>query len=325
MKYCDICGTNNLRESNFCIHCGNNLIVENVCPYCGKVNGDGENFCTKCKKQIKPVAIFDYDALFSQYNEDTLLNFDLDDETYYEILSDIFKRAEYSRISGSSIKDKILNFANIFTECKTKSRGFERGFNLGSTIFYDDRLDDSVQIATIIHELSHYLLFDIVESLMCNIFEVKSTTTLQSFVWYFLTLPEFRIMNEYCAHTVEGRFIPYGYQNYGSFNMLVEHMEIEKEALDSMVTFGNTFANEIIVYLEKYIDADLRQEIKVQYHKDSNEPTYKSILTETEESWPLTFKNRMLLQILYDIFKEASEDDIKEQLEEIKKGIESTY
>ena len=132
-------------------------------------------------------------------------------------------------------------------------------------------------------------------------------------------------MNEYCAHTVEGRFIPYGYQNYGSFNMLVEHMEIEKEALDSMVTFGNTFANEIIVYLEKYIDADLRQEIKVQYHKDSNEPTYKSILTETEESWPLTFKNRMLLQILYDIFKEASEDDIKEQLEEIKKGIESTY
>ena len=322
LKYCDICGTNNLRESNFCIHCGNNLIVENVCPYCGKVNGDGENFCTNCKKQIKPVAIFDYDALFSQYNEDTLLNFDLDDETYYEILSDIFKRAEYSRISGSSIKDKILNFANIFTECKTKSRGFERGFNLGSTIFYDDRLDDSVQIATIIHELSHYLLFDIVESLMCHIFEVKSTTTLQSFVWYFLILPDIRIMNEYCAHTVEGRFIPYGYQNYASFNSLVENTNIDDEEINDMVVLGNSFANELIVFLEKYIDDELRESIKLQYKKDLNSPKYDSIMLETDVSLPLNIKNKFLVKKLYDVFKLASNSETRKELEFIRESLE---
>ena len=326
MKTCYVCGTLNLKENNYCTHCGNRLITEHFCPFCGEVNLDYANYCERCGKQINPITIEDFDTLFNDFNQNLLSDAEISDEEYISILSNIFARADFYEIRGDTIKLKILNFASIFTDCKTKARGYERGFIFfGNNIHYDDRLDDSVQIATIIHELAHYLLFNIIENLLCYILSVNTSTTLQSFVWYFLTLPEFRIMNEYCAHTVEGRFIPYGYQNYGSFNMLVEHMGIEKEALDSMVTFGNTFANEIIVYLEKYMDADLRQEIKVQYHKDSNEPTYKSILTETEESWPLTFKNRMLLQILYDIFKEASEDDIKEQLEEIKKGIESTY
>ena len=129
-------------------------------------------------------------------------------------------------------------------------------------------------------------------------------------------------MNEYCAHTVEGRFIPYGFQNYGSFNMLVENTCIDQESVDTMKVFGNTFANEIITYLEKYIDDDLRQEIKIQYRKDLNEPTYASIFKETKVCWPLNFKNRTLLQILFDVFKEASQDDVREKLEDIKEGIE---
>lgn len=274
--------------------------------------------------QINPITIEDFDTLFSEFNQDLLANAEISDEEYISILSNIFARADFYEIRGDTIKNKILNFASIFTDCKTKARGYERGFIFfGNNIYYDDRLDDSVQIATIIHELAHYLLFNIIENLLCYIFSVNTSTTLQSFVWYFLTLHEFKIMNEYCAHTVEGRFIPFGYQNYGSFNVLVEHMGIEKEALEGMVVFGNTFANELISYLEKYIDENLRQEIKIQYRKDSNEPTYKSILTETDNSLPLNLKNRMLLQLLYDIFKEALEDDIKKELEEIKKGIES--
>ncbi len=324
MKICYVCGTLNLKENNYCIHCGNKLITEHFCPYCGEVNLDYATHCVKCGKQINPITIEDFDTLFSEFNQDLLLNAEISDEEYILLLSNIFARADYYEIRGDTIKNKILNFASIFTDCNTKSRGYERGFIFfGNNINYDDRLDDSVQIATIIHELAHYFLFEIIENLLCYIFKVNTSTTIQSFVWYFLTLPEFRIMNEYCAHTVEGRFIPYGYQNYGSFNMLVEQMGIDQESLDGMVVFGNTFANEIITYLEKYITDDLRQEIKAQYRKDSKEPTYKSILKETEESLPLILKNRTLLQVLYDIFKEASEDNVKEQLEEIKKGIES--
>ena len=323
LKTCDVCGTLNLKEDNYCSHCGNKFITEHFCPFCGELNLNDATHCIKCGNQINPITIEDFDTLFSEFNKNLLLNAEISDRKYNEMLSNIFVRADFYEIYGDTIKNKILNFASIFTECKTKARGYERGFIFfGKYIYYDDRLDDSVQIATIIHELAHYFLFNIVENLLCNIFKVNTSTTLQSFVWYFLTLPEFKIMNEYCAHTVEGRFIPYGYQNYGSFNALVEDMPIDKDSLDGMVIFGNTFANEIIVHLEKYIDDEFRQEIKMQYRKDYNEPTYKSIFTETDDCLSLDLKNKTLIKVLYDILEEASEDNIIKELEIIKEGFE---
>ncbi len=323
LKTCDICGTLNFKENDYCTHCGNKLITEHICPYCGETNLDHATYCNKCQKQINPISIDDFDTLFSDYNHDLLMNAQISDSEYLNLVSNLFIRANYFEIAGDTIKNKILNFAGIFTECKPKARGYERGYIfLGNCIYYDDRLDDSIQIATIIHELAHYFLFSIVEGLLCRIFRVKTSPTLQSFIWYFLTLPEFKIMNEYCAHTVEGRFIPYGFQNYGSFNVLVENTGINQELLDTMIIFGNTFANEIITYLEKYIDEDLRKEIKIQYRKDLNAPTYESIFKETNDCLPLDLKNRTLLQILFDIFKEASHDDVRKKLEDIKEGIE---
>ncbi|MEE1129691.1 MAG: zinc ribbon domain-containing protein [Methanobrevibacter sp.] len=323
MKVCDICGTLNFKENNYCIHCGNKLILEHICPHCGEYNSDVATHCVKCGMQLNPISIDDFEVLFSEYNEKLLLDAKISDEEYNQILSNIFARAEYSNIYGINIKDKILNLANVFTVCKPKSRGIERGYIfLGNCIYYDDRLDDSVQIATLIHELAHFLLFDIIEQLLCNIFKVNTSTTLQSFVWFFLTLPEFKIMNEYCAHTVEGRFIPYGYQNYGSFNNLVEQIDFDKSALNDMVVFGNTFANEIIVYLEKYIDVNLREEIKLQYKKDLKTPSYESLQIETNDCLSLNVKNSVLLKLVYDIFKLASNEDVLEELDEIKEGIE---
>ena len=320
---CEICGTFNFKENNYCTHCGNKLIIEHICPYCGETNLDGATHCVKCQEQINPIAINDFDTLFTEYNHDLLLNAKISEMEYLNWVSALFMRADYFDIHGDTIKNKILNFASIFTECKPKARGYERGYIfLSNCIYYDDRLDDSVQISTIIHELGHYFLFAIIEEVLCRILGVQTSSTLQSFVWYFLTLPEFKIMNEYCAHTVEGRFIPFGFQNYGSFNVLVDNTPLNQEALDFMVIFGNTFANEIISYLENYIGEELREEIKIQYRKDLNAPTYESILKETTDSLPLDLKNSMLRQLLFDIFKEASQDDMREKLEDIKKGME---
>lgn len=323
LKICDICGTFNLKENNYCTHCGNKLITEHICPYCGQSNLDYATHCIKCKKQINPISIDDYDTLFSEFNEKLLLNAGISDEEYNQLLTKIFLRAEHIKIHGDSTKEKILNFASIFTPCKPKARGYERGYIfLGNSIYYDDRLDDSIQIATIIHELAHYFLFTIVEFLLCEIFKVKTSSTLQSFVWYFLTLPEFKIMSEYCAHTVEGRFIPYGYQNYGSFNTLIENTTLDNDSIESMMVFGNTFANEIIVYLEKYIDDSLRQEIKLQYKMDLKTPKNDAIFIETNDCLPLDVKNSTIIRILYDIFKETNNLETRKELELIKEGIE---
>ena len=324
MKTCDVCGTRNFKENNYCTHCGNMLILEHICPVCGESNSDTATHCVKCASQLNPISIDDFDILFNDFNQNLLENSEVMDEDYLELLSNIFVRADYIDIWGETTKNKILNLASIFTECKPKSRGYERGFIfLGTCIFYEDRLADSVQIATIIHELAHYFLFNIIESLLCDILKVKPSSVIQSFVWYFLMFPEFKIMSEYCAHTVEGRFIPYGYQNYGSFNSLVENCGFDEESLQTMIKLGNSFANEIIVYLEKYIDDDLRNEIKLQYRKDLTPPTNESILSETDDCFSITLKNKLLISMLGDVLKEVSNDNgARKELESIKEGIE---
>lgn len=324
MKTCDVCGTRNFKENNYCTHCGNKLIMEHICPVCGEINIDAATHCVKCNNQLNPISIDDFDILFNDFNQNLLANANVDDSEYLELLSNIFVRADYIDIWGETTKNKILNLASIFTECKPKSRGYERGFIfLGTCIFYEDRLADSVQIATIIHELAHYFLFNIIESLLCDILKVKPSSVIQSFVWYFLMFPEFKIMSEYCAHTVEGRFIPYGYQNYGSFNSLVENCGFDEESLQTMIKLGNSFANEIIVYLEKYIDDDLRNEIKLQYRKDLTPPTNESILSETDDCFSITLKNKLLISMLGDVLKEVSNDNgARKELESIKEGIE---
>ena len=324
MKTCDVCGTRNFKENNYCTHCGNKLILEHICPVCGEINSDVATHCVKCNNQLNPISIDDFDILFNDFNQNLLANANVDDSEYLELLSNIFVRADYIDIWGETTKNKILNLASIFTECKPKSRGYERGFIfLGTCIFYEDRLADSVQIATIIHELAHYFLFNIIESLLCDILKVKPSSVIQSFVWYFLMFPEFKIMSEYCAHTVEGRFIPYGYQNYGSFNSLVENCGFDEESLGTVIKLGNSFANEIIVYLEKYIDDDLRNEIKLQYRKDLTPPTNESILSETDDCFSITLKNKLLISMLGDVLKEVSNDNgARKELESIKEGIE---
>ncbi|MBP3791929.1 MAG: zinc ribbon domain-containing protein [Methanobrevibacter sp.] len=324
MIVCDICGTLNFNENNYCTHCGNKLLPEHICPVCGERNDDLATHCIKCKNQLNPIHIDDFDILFDEYNQNLLANAEISDEEYDNLLSDIFIKADYVDVWGKSTKDKVMNLASVFTECKPKSRGYERGFIfLGNCIFYDDRLEDSVQISTIIHELAHYFLFNIIETLLCSIFKVRPSSTIQSFVWYFLKIMEFEIMAEYCAHTVEGRFIPFGYQNYGSFNSLVENSGFDEKTLDTLIKLGNSFANEIIVYLEKYIDDRLRNEIKLQYRKDMAPPTNQSILLETDNCYSISLKNSLIINMLYDVLKEVSSNrEAIEELESIKEGIE---
>lgn len=325
LKECEICGTLNFKENNYCTHCGNKLIFEHTCPICGESNSDFATECIKCKSQMNPIVIEDFETLFSEFNQNLLANAEITNEEYFQILSGIFIRADYIDVWGDTVRNKILNLAGIFTKCKPKSRGHERGYIfLGNGIYYDDRLSDSVQIATIIHELGHFFLFTIIERLLCHVFNVESSSTLQSFVWYFITLLEFKIMSEYCAHTVEGRFIPYGYQNYGSFNALVEDCGFDDESLESLIVLGNSFANEIIVYLEKYIDENLRYEIKLQYRKDLTSTSYESIFTETDKCYELEIKNSILLKLLCDVLKEVSNAEGLKELEIIKEGIESS-
>lgn len=130
-------------------------------------------------------------------------------------------------------------------------------------------------------------------------------------------------MNEYCAHTVEGRFIPHGYQNYGSFNKLRKESTLDDEYIEFLVSLGNSFANEIIMQLEKYIDYDLRESIKLQYKKDLKVPKYDSTGFVSDKPQTMDFKNKFILDFLFSCFEEASNPDTRLELEFLNNGIEN--
>lgn len=322
MKECDVCGTPNLKANKYCTHCGNRIAMDNICPFCGELNSDDSSYCSNCNKQIRPVSIDSFEKLFTDYNKLLLAKAEISDEDYNKLLSNIFKKLKFSKIVGHNPKEKILSIAEVFAECRPKARGEELGFEFGHVLYYDDRLDDSFQIATIIHELTHFLLFDIIESLLCDVFQVKQSSTLEGFVWYCLS-NDLALMNEYYAHTVEGRFIPHGYQNYASFENLLEETTFDDEKIGILMVLGNTFAEEIIGPLEDYIDYDLREAIKLQYKKDLKNPDYKSIGYESMDSVKMDVKNQIIFNYLFDSFDEASDVNNRENLEFLKEGIKN--
>ncbi len=322
MKECDLCGTPNLKTNNYCTHCGNRIAMDNICPFCGELNSDNSSYCVNCSKQIRPISIDDFEDLFTDYNKSLLAGAEISDKDYIGIVINIFKKLEFSKIIGYTPKEKILSLAGVFAECRPKSKGWDFGREMGYVLYYDERLEDSIQIATIIHELTHFLLFDIIENLLCSVFQVKHSSTLDAFVWYCLS-NDLALMNEYCAHTVEGRFIPHGYQNYGSFNQLCEESTLDDEQIGILVILGNSFANEIIIQLEKYIDYDLRESIKLQYKKDLKVPDYNPTGFVSNDAIIMNVKNQIILNYLFDCFEEASNPDEHEELEFLKRGIEN--
>ena len=78
-------------------------------------------------------------------------------------------------------------------------------------------MGDILIITTIIHELAHYLLTEILEQIMMKILNTNKTPLIESFVCLLLQEDLWFLLDEFCAHTVEGRFAPYNYQDYGSY------------------------------------------------------------------------------------------------------------
>lgn len=218
------------------------------------------------------------------------------------------------------ILDILTIIATRYAKVIPKSRGAESGLYGFNVIQVDDRLDKSEQIATIIHELSHHLFAEIFEQTMMVMLECDKTDAIESFVGY--TLKQDRIMvliNEYCASTVEGRFIPFDYQNYGSFNNLLMtqfNPQRDMDLVHSALAIGNTFAQDIIKILEIMIPPEFREEIKMQYKRDFRRPESNGILLETHETIPEDFKYGFISTSIAIAMENASSGEFDQMLNE---------
>ena len=326
-----------------------------VCPNCDAKYPDGYNYCVQCDsgvpleymdvtpiKDIKthPNQFYNFKNYSNKFNEisqllsseniDKLDNFSLSQAQFDKILENI--KATYKEILNNIIDEyhinldnqkpleKVLLFSKSFVKTDYKEGGGDLGHFLFNEIYIDDRATDALQITTIIHELSHFLLAEILEQVVSIILDSQKTDAIEAFVCYTLVKDKFNyLVDEYCAHTVEGRYALLGYQDYGSYIQAREDFlnEYSEDYIDVAMGIGNTFASYIKDIMASFIDENLREEIKEEFLKINDSPRYPNLQYETSEifEWERFSKaiQLMLSKKLDDILNNDSDFERLEQ------------
>ncbi|MDO5859889.1 hypothetical protein [Methanobrevibacter sp.] len=280
-----------------------------VCPECGRHFSREENFCPECltslkcishKPSIRNITTKPHITCSGSGEAENILS----NESIRKINDFRFTMDDFNMIARSikaqafeymdrlirdnsidlddlDILDKVLLFAKSFVSVEYKSYGRDLGYFEFNRIFIDDRQTKSLQITTIIHELTHFLLKEILVHVVCRILDVSKNKHVEAAVTYILTSSILnRLIDEYAAHSVEGRFTIFGYQDYSSFIALQD--EIDEEHVEIAKTIANTFSIHIKKLLEGFLDWDLREEIKEQFLSDTLErPDYSQLAFES--------------------------------------------
>lgn len=316
-----------------------------VCPKCGRTYPESENFCFDCLVNLKSnyidIKSIDLNPEFKFKGKNSFNSFDdiLTQESLVKINNNDFdldgivkdiklkalKRFDAAikdnniDIDSEEILDKVLLYVKAFVNVDYKSYGPELGYYEFNRIHIDDRQLDGLQITTLIHELTHFLVKEILTHVLCSLLDAIKSRFIESIIAYILIAsPVNQLLDEYAAHTTEGRFTIYGYQDYSSFLNIEKEIDMPKDDLEMIKAIGNSFANIIKDILEIYIDSDLLEEIKDQFKKDIlDSPDYTNLMQENCMLLNDEGFKKAIIMVLSEGFIMASEntDKLNEYLE----------
>ena len=342
------------QEDKFCIRNSYDAIAlpeEKYCPKCNRKYPKYENFCLECAVKLKNIEdkvkvrdiktnprftfegenVFDdFTQIFSEDNFTKINERAFSIEDYNDIIKGIKRtslktmddliRSNELFLDELDVIDSVLLFAKSFITVDYKSHGQELGYFEFDRITVDDRQSKSLQITTLIHELSHFLLKEIITQIICRILDCTKNSLIEAISIFILSYSPFtKLIDEYAAHTVEGRFSLYGYQDYSSFLQIEKSLdgEMDESEIEITKSIGNTFAISIKDILESFIDDDLREDIKSQFEMEtSQKPNYEMLRYENCNRLTDEGLIRSIWVILTDGFTQASLNI--EKLEEYK-------
>ena len=270
------------------------------------------------KENIYAYSINDPKAFFTDKIIRQIQNSKISGDDYTKILAKIKtnyktnleKILKYNDLSLNylTIKEKVLLLSKSFVKTGYKSVGRQLGSYSFDEIRVDDRLSDPLIITSIIHELSHFLLERILKETLMKALKTNDTPLISSFVKIMLEDNDLNyLMDEFCAHTVEGRFALYGYQDYSSFKYKLDEIShlYSKDDIDYTLIVANSFAYDIKDILEDFLNEDLRSEIKEEFLDISDDPDYDELDFEIESRLDLTQLTDEIKFILISGFREA--------------------
>lgn len=283
-----------------------------VCPKCGRRYYEYENFCFDCSVRLVGIGLVnvkdidvahgfefegshtpnDFDEIFTKENLVKINNFNFKKSDFKKIIANIKttalknldKAIKDNEIDLDSLMvlEKIILFVKSFVDVEYKSYGMELGYYNFNRIFIDDRQLDSLQITTMLHELTHFLIKEILTHILCSLLDLSKTREIESIVAFTLTFTnENCLIDEYAAHTVEGRFTLFGFQDYSSFLNIQKSLDCADEDIEMLKTIGNTLANVVKGIIESFVDDELLSEIKTQFKRDIfDDPNYDMLKLE---------------------------------------------
>ena len=279
------------------------------CPKCHEKYSSEENFCLDCGTVLKDIRhvdvgdiwinpaftfegsnhLDDFNEILTEENlkKITVNDFDIPSIsdgirlTAIRRLDDVIKKNSIL-LDDLSVLEKVMLFTKSFVDVKSKSYGAELGYYEFNRIYVDDRSLDALQITTLLHELAHFLMKEILSQVLCEILDCDKTSHIESVATYILSYsPLNQLVDEYAAHTVEGRFTLYGFQDYSSFLSIQSSINLAEEEIEMLKTIGNTFANIIKDIIESFINENLLDDIKNQFRDDiMDQPDYKNLRFE---------------------------------------------
>lgn len=279
------------------------------CPECGKKYPERENFCLDCGvvlKQIKDIDVkeieinpefpvvkaneyHDFAEILTDKNIEKIAKGDFSiNKIKKNIKLQALKRLddaikEYDILFDDLTPlEKVTLFVKSFVDIEYKSYGPELGFYEFNKISIDDRQLDVLQITTLLHELAHFLNKELLVHIICELLDCSKTSEIESIATFILIYyPPNQLIDEYAAHTVEGRFTLYGYQDYSSFLSIQKTIDLPADDIEMLKTIGNSFANVIKSIVESFIDSRLLEDIKTQFRREIlDRPDYRNLSME---------------------------------------------
>lgn len=208
---------------------------------------------------------------------------------------------------SDTVLEKIKKIASQYAQIVIDENTDLQGYYIHNKLFIKDKLPDSLQITTIIHELAHQLYAEIFEQIIKQTLNVHDEYIIQSFIMFMLNNSiENRAATEYISYIIEGRFTPLECQNFIPFLQLLMQLEIDVDHSKQYFIYGHEVSHHIQDILDKIITPDIKDEIKKQFEIDDIEKYNQQLKFEycderfsTEET--IEIMNEMIL-FIYDYF-----------------------
>lgn len=304
------------------------------CSNCGSKNDNKNTHCKKCKEILHNFnnneinnKINTVNELFTNEHYALLKNEILTLEAYEIIIENIIETGENRIIYKKNMTplERVKAIADAFSLIIYKNKGNNYGEYAYNVICIDEKFDSSIQIATLLHELTHHLFNEIIKGILMYMWNVKNTPMLDSFIQTMLTIPSILLISEYCASSTEKAYLPEEYVSYSSFNSICADINYDKNIVLQGFIIGKRLSESILAILNSFIDKKLEEDIKKEFVKNKTKPIAKPIcITDTAINNPILC-NVYLMDAIITSYEIMDDKEIYPKLNKNKVYFEKSY